>query len=457
MLGASAQLTVIAPPALVAQFSDTMGKIIGSTAVFGAPFYGQKVMGRLIWNEAKMKKAHCHEKDYDVPEVVEPTDGGERMINIVMVRRGICPFTRKVHIASSKGAHAVIFVDTEDSTSTREDLQNMVVGDDGYGGNIHIPSMLITNTDGAKLIEASERGEVLVELEWTVPSPASFVNIDYWMNAGSESANKFLVDFTHNRQTLNEVVSFQPHYNVFKLNSSDFKVFLDLCTDSSGEFCTEDPDGSGPVTGKDVLEESVRQLCIHELTKVKRGEGITVGYAGKWWDYIAHMAKDCPMDSEDETRRFGSVCAEQAMSSARLDSQHVNSCMMLTMTEKLRAERENKAWSPSALRINGWRYMGNVDADLVTQAICTAFIRPPPECEIIKKERDPFDVERHVIEKGVSGWVVLVTLLVIVGFFTCAMFFYKYSMSDQITRQVRDEVTLEVQSQMGEYSRMQKF
>lgn len=443
-----AQLTVLAPPGLVSQFADTRGAIPGSTATFGAPFYGQKVMGRLVWNEPQMHKAHCHESDYDVPEA----DG--TMINIVMVRRGICSFTRKTRIASSKGAHAVIFVDSEESYYTRPDLQNMIVGDDGYGQGIEIPSLFITKADGAKLIEATTRGEVLVELAWTVPAADTTVMLDLWMTPGSERSSMFLKNFAHNRKTLNEVVSFTPHYNVIQFDSDDFKIFLDLCTDSSGEFCMDDPDGSGPVTGKDVLDEAVRQLCIHEQTKVVRAPGVKVDYAGKWWDYVSLLPDICPVDGETEDNRFGNICAEKVMQRVRLDPTTVNSCIMQTKTEKLRTQRDNKGWSPDALRINGWRYMGTLDSDLVTQAVCTAFIVPAPECDIIVKERNPFDTTSHVVEKGIKPIVVIITLVVIVGLGFCALIFYKRAMMEQITSQVRDEVTLEMHSQMGQYSQL---
>merc|ERR1712176_366545 len=55
-------------------------------------------------------------------------------------------------------------------------------------------------------------------------------------------------------------------------------------------------------------------------------------------------------------------------------------CVSQTKERKLKEERDNTAWSPRALRINGWRYSGMMDADLVTRAICSGFISQPSEC-----------------------------------------------------------------------------
>merc|ERR1712032_1619986 len=63
---------------------------------------------------------------------------------------------------------------------------------------------------------------------------------------------------------------------------------------------------------------------------------------------------------------------------------------MNTKQEKLANERENSAWSPRALRINGWRYSGILDADLVARAVCSGFINQPEECQQLLKPRDPF-------------------------------------------------------------------
>lgn len=45
-------------------------------------------------------------------------------------------------------------------------------------------------------------------------------------------------------------------------------------------------------------------------------------------------------------------------------------CYAQTRLDKLAKQREDTAWSPRALRINGWRYSGTLDPDLVTRAIC---------------------------------------------------------------------------------------
>ncbi|MFO0117683.1 MAG: PA domain-containing protein [bacterium] len=57
---------------------------------------------------------------------------------IVLVDRGECSFVTKVRNAERQGASLVVVVDNR-----TEDITNVVMGDDGTGTGIRVPSMLI--------------------------------------------------------------------------------------------------------------------------------------------------------------------------------------------------------------------------------------------------------------------------------------------------------------------------
>merc|ERR1712232_1348838 len=122
----------------------------------------------------------------------------------------------------------------------------------------------------------------------------------------------FLHDFAPKRNALNHAVKFVPHYHIFSMRKSG--DYNELCTDLEGRFCAEDPDGPGPITGKDVVHEDVRQLCIHQLTKVKSSDQSSnthgVEYARPYWDYVARYLETCPISAQDPSYRFGTVCSE---------------------------------------------------------------------------------------------------------------------------------------------------
>jgi len=313
------------------------------------------------------------------------------------------------------------------------------------------------------LIDATKKTTLIIEMKWNIPRN-HVVEMDMWMSSGSKASQKFLKDFSERRKKLNEVVKFKPHYVVFKMPSSDPSVYNDLCTDNTGEFCTEDPDGAGSVTGKDVLEEDIRQLCIHETTKVERvtldnmeAERTTIEYAAKYWDYVEKIVDECPISGEHPEFRFGTVCAERLMAKVLLDVEKVKNCIATTGERKLKDEREHTAWSPRALRINGWRYRGMIDADLVTRAICSGFVNRPKECSDLVADRDPLKQFIRGIGPNQTGmsfeaFIISTGIVVIIG--ACAFLLYKRIVIKQVHRSVKEEVYLEVQQQMAQYSQM---
>lgn len=469
LIGAHGQIRVMAPNWLVTKLSTTSGRIDGSTATFGAPFYGERILGQLMYEDPK-KEAHCTAEDYNIrdPETMpvvhsEETYNEVKLINIVMVRRGLCSFVTKVKIARQKGAHAVIIVDKADSTLTPKDIKRIIVADDGYGAGVDIPSILVSKEEGEQLISAVKASKVIIELAWDIPT-AKAVIMDLWMSSGSKESMKFLQEFSPKRKALNEYIRFHPHYYIFAMQSG--QDFNSLCTDQSAQYCAEDPDVSGPITGKMVIDEDVRQLCIHEKTKIARTDldavrtnKPPVEYAEKYWDYVEKLAEACPMETTS-TRpddRFGTECSEKLMSKLRIDVSEINHCIIDNKEKFLRQQREETAWSPHALRINGWRYSGTMDADLVTRALCSGFIEQPSECKRLVEPTNPFKAfhpHQAVATDGVSIGTLISALFVVAILAVGALFFYKKSLTKSIHTALREEVMLEVQTQMESYKQL---
>ena len=67
---------------------------------------------------------------------------------IFIAERGSCTFVNKVRNAERAGASLLVVVD-----SKVENITNVIMGDDGTGTGIRIPSMLIGKSDGEMLIE----------------------------------------------------------------------------------------------------------------------------------------------------------------------------------------------------------------------------------------------------------------------------------------------------------------
>ena len=65
----------------------------------------------------------------------------------MLADRGDCTFVQKVRNMENAGAAVGIVVD-----NSNEDINDIIMSDDGSGAGIRIPSMLISKKDGSKLV-----------------------------------------------------------------------------------------------------------------------------------------------------------------------------------------------------------------------------------------------------------------------------------------------------------------
>jgi len=453
------QVKILSPPELARQFGS--GMIYGSTATFGAPSYGDIVMGRLMYGESKLGHDHCTADDYelkdsdagDIPDVQDVRGGSKKLVNVVVVRRGQCTFVQKVRIAQAKNAHAVIMVDKKNSEKTAEEIQRVVMADDGNGATVEIPSLLISNHEGTKVLESMARKTVVVELRWDIPR-SEVVLADFWMSSGSEESFEFLEKFHGPAETLKFHLQFVPHYHVFSLPPGS--SYGHLCADASqAKHCAPDPDGPGPITGQMVVEEDLRELCLWHVSAEQNPlmdpaeKGAT--YSRQFWEYVLRRRGDCPLAGDDPSYTFGKVCSLRLMTAIGVDLDAVARCTREKADLYLDAEVENVAWSPQALRLNGWRYNGPLDHEAVLKAICHGFREMPPECNVLLNP-SRFRVFLGVAFSGVNVSTLVYCAIFLVGLVALSFYLYRRYMTTSVRKALREEVMLEVQSQMADYS-----
>lgn len=487
------QIKVVSPRTLADKFIEgPRGTIAGSTATFGAPYYGERVLGRMIFSEpVSSTHPHCTKEGYTdwedlqravnatelIVENKESTKKRDELKRIFVVKRSGCSFVRKVKVAEEEfNAHAVIVVDRDDSPLRSETIQTIIMADDGFGANIRIPSILISKEDGNILIEtyralqpSRNHDDILLELEWDVPSN-DVVVMDMWMSSSSIVANDFLKEFKPIGESLSMNLQFIPHYDIYDLDANDFNEFC-YTIGNTKRYCAEDPDMHGPITGAEVVEEDLRQICIWEVTAEQQQKGetedekkspdvfvpdapdvINVIHSKPYWEYVTQLLDACPLYGYEkkDVMRFGqAVCAEKLMGSLSIDVELVNDCMVHLGTQLLDHQIQNVAWAPLAIRINGWRYAGNFEKDLVAKAICSGYNVAPTECS---------NLENPIYADSSWSWsrilwyslgsAAFVILLVILYWKKC---FHKY-----FRRALQEEVMLEVQSAMADYKMLQE-
>ena len=110
-------------------------------ANFGFVPYGQTIMGILHYPD--MHPFACEEMDDKENKLHRQDDISPFMI----ARRGECSFVQKVRNMENLGVAVSIIIDNRP-----EMIDEILMSDDGTGGGIRIPSMLIGTNDGDKLV-----------------------------------------------------------------------------------------------------------------------------------------------------------------------------------------------------------------------------------------------------------------------------------------------------------------
>jgi hypothetical protein len=87
-----------------------------------------------------------------LPEIKFTLDADGDITPFFIAERGECSFVKKVRNMENIGVAVAIIIDDNEDV-----IDNVIMSDDGTGGGIRIPSMLIGKNDGKKLIDFLKR------------------------------------------------------------------------------------------------------------------------------------------------------------------------------------------------------------------------------------------------------------------------------------------------------------
>lgn len=400
VLFTSGKLFINSPDDLLSEFIQRYphGSIKYSIGNFGNPPYGSTIIGPLIYPSGDNKDG-CSE--------FTPGHVSNYTNFVMLVDRGACYFASKVRHAQDIGAKLVIIAD-----NVGEDISRITMIDNGVSGNLYIPTLLISKTDGALIksyISDHKDKEVSVTMNFDVKPSNDHINYTIWFSAEYTTIYEFIAVFKEVAQQFSqEQATFTPHYHTMSCGAQSCD--LESCF-SGGSYCAPDPDGAGRLTGRDVLYEDLRQICIYQTVK-------SSGYH-KWFEYIAKVQSLC-VDKLDEE------CAERVMKKVGINVKKVNKCITNSFEGKdhltsknslLKSERD--LWQAQGLHyypvlvINDSVYRGDLEVSAVLEAMCAFY----------DSKHLPMICTNHIIvepsegspESGVGGWTVLLIV------FLCTM------------------------------------
>jgi len=348
-------------------------------ALFGVPPYGSKIEQQVYHS----KNSLC---GGPLKNAVAPP--GQPFI--LMVDRGECTFVKKVRNAQHSGAMAVIIADNvcqckhkdickvEEGTSCEQ--REPLMADDGSGTDITIPTMLMFKQDSDRIkAELDNDKPVRMTMAWSVPNPDDHVEYDLWSTVSDDKAKDFQIMWLDAQRRLGDRATFTPHYYIYdglKAKCRDEygnNMCYTLCT-NEGRYCAIDPDNdlSNGISGQNVVEESLRRLCIWNLYGNK-------GMGPELFQYVREF-EQC--NNKDEFMK--KPCIKAAAKRAGIDPSKMNECMKQSggtaraeqnkvLQDQVDEVEANGIIVMPVAYVNGVPIRGTLDFDVVFKAVCAGY------------------------------------------------------------------------------------
>lgn len=359
----------------------------------------------------------------------------------IIVKSGLCSVTEKVRNIEKAGGHAAIIINDKNDTP-----EKMFLADDGQGGDIAIPAVLISLSDGQKLIEYysshphDKYHRIRLEIHFLLEKTDNTVRYDIWFTPDQEKVYEFLKEFNRYQKLLDESAILGVHYITYPYFSYDANsnAPIDDCL-GSGLYCVRP--GNSITDGALIALESIKQKCIYKLVYENNNNPIEKQL---FWNYMIKFYDNCI----GEKNNYDKICSNKIISSIGLKEQNIQNCIYDSfigssidkqkenyykilknkiLDEEYEIRKRNFITRVPTLTINGKLYDGSWRGEYVFDALCASLNKKPKVCFTEGTLRDA---------QGFSGpsifIIVLIVISINIAFFIVCKNFIKNKIMDRI-------------------------
>jgi len=343
-----------------------------------------------------------------------------------MVREGKCNIMDKVKNIENSGGHLAIIIGEKD-----DNIGGIFMNDEGLGNDISIPAVLISNSDGKKLIDYyldnvdshEAIKEIKLEVKFENENKDNTVKYDIWYSPDQENAYLFLNEFKQLQESLGENAILGVHFFTFPHYdyNPDKKQIIENCF-GSGLYCSR-PGKSGVKDGTNVIRESLRQKCIYNYAYEKNGKK---NNKMLFWDYINKFHQNCI-----HVGKFDVSCSEEVLKNLKIPSDNIQKCYQDSfigekkeknyelylknniLDSEYELRKKNFISKSPSITINDRVYLGGWKTELVFESLCSSLIKKPEACYI-----------EHTFNKKIKGVTLssFLSIILVVIFINVILF-----------------------------------
>ena len=135
------------------------------------------------------------------------------------------------------GVSVAIIIDYDE-----EEIDDVIMSDDGTGGSIRIPAMLISKRDGDLLIDFLKRespeliAKAALKASFIMEKPDNRVEYDIWYTSSNDRALDFISEFASKDAIFGDKVLMSPHFVFWRCKGCDGEFVRDDCF-ANGWYC----------------------------------------------------------------------------------------------------------------------------------------------------------------------------------------------------------------------------
>ena len=380
----------------------------------------------------------------------------------IIVKKGLCSVTQKVKNIEEAGGHAAIIVDDKN-----EPPEKMFLADDGYGADISIPAVLISLSDGQKLIEYysnhlhDKSHRIRLEIHFIVEKTDNTVKYDIWFTPDQENVYRFLIDFERYQKLLDENAILGVHYITYPYFSyqPNSNTPIDDCL-GSGLYCVRP--GNTITDGALIALESIKQKCIYKYTYENKPSSISKNL---FWKYMVTFYEKCIFN----TNYFDKMCSDTILNSIGINNREIEECISDSfigssyekqkqnsnkilknkiLDEEYEIRKKNYITRVPSLTINGKLYDGSWKPEYVFDALCASLNKKPYVC---------FTEGTQTEVKGFSGPAVFIIVLLVLAINITLFILCKNYIKQKITDRINStDIDARIDSVVNSYIALNK-
>jgi len=210
-----------------------------------------------------------------------------------------------------------------------EDIESIIMADDGYGKSITIPGVLITKEDGEIIKNFYKNNKekinskpIILEIDFEIETSDNIVNIDFFFQSNDISMIRLLHEIYINDYfySLKNSVKFTPHFVSYVHPQYNFSEFNDVQSKdciAGGRYCATSRDER--ITGKDVIIQNLKIKCAFENSETVNDDNYF-----KFFSFMDLFYVNCCDKSKEDY--FSEACTAINLQYADYDISKINEC-----------------------------------------------------------------------------------------------------------------------------------